>query len=257
MSCGVAAAPPGTQPRALFVTADAALYGAKHRGVQLLLSSDLEDTPHEILRDRPRRPVPPGRRRWDDATDRPYAADAAAAVADAVQAMAEGMAETPADLAGALRWVGDTLLAPLDLDRWVLSSVRDPGAEGDAGSFVLDSLGLRRARLNADPAPVEEADIASETRPLDQFPAAAAAVRDGAVFGFELADGSADRPSEVVVQLLQRLGMRFVVGTGAHDGDRGWLLTVYGATDHVPLSAIREVMALARASAIREDASHE
>jgi diguanylate cyclase (GGDEF)-like protein len=261
MSCGVAVAQPGTEPRALFVTADAALYGAKHRGVQLLLASDPEETQHEVLRDRPRNPAPAGRRRWDDATDRPYAADAAAAVAEAVQALAEGMGETPADLPAALRWIGDTLLAPLDLDRWVLSSVSEPGSAGEGGSFVLDSLGLRRARLSADPAPVEEADIATETRPLEHFPIAAAAVRDGAVFGFELGDGSGagadDRPSEWSAELLRRLGMRFVVGTGAHDGERGWLLTVFGATNHVPVSAVREVMALARASAIREDATHE
>ena len=59
MSCGVAAAPAGTLPRTLLVTADAALYGAKHRGAQLLLSSDLGDAEHELLRTRPR-PRAPG-----------------------------------------------------------------------------------------------------------------------------------------------------------------------------------------------------
>jgi diguanylate cyclase (GGDEF)-like protein len=253
MSCGVAAAPPGTLPRTLFVTADAALYGAKHRGAQLLLSSDLGDGEHELLRARPKRPVPPRRRRWDDATDRPYAADAAAAVAEAVQALADGLSDAPHDAAGALRWVGDTLLGPLDLDRWVLSTVR----EGPAGAeFVLDSLGMRRARLGTEPPP-EEAEIAHEVRRVEDFPGALAAMDDGYVFGYDREQGAVDTSDELTTELLRRMGMRLISGMGAREGDRGWLLTVFSATDHVPVSAVREVMALAHASAIRKDGRHE
>ncbi len=253
ISCGVAAAPAGTLPRTLLVTADAALYGAKHRGAQLLLSSDLGESEHELLRARPRKPAAARRRRWDDATDRPYAADAAAAVAEAVQALAEGLDEAPEDVPGSLRWMGDTVLGPLDLDRWVLSTVRD----GPAGvEIVLDSLGMRRARLGSEPAP-EEADIANEMRLVEDFPGAAAAMGDGWVFGYDVDQTPVDRSDELTTELLRRMGMRYVVGLGAHDEHGGWLLTVYGATDHVPVAAVREVMALARAAGIRQDDGHE
>lgn len=255
MSCGVASAPPGTEPRSVFVTADTALYGAKHRGAQLLLSSDLADGGHEVLGPQPRRGAPPHRRRWDDATDRPYAADAAAAVADAVQALSDGLADAPKDAAGALRWIGTAIMGPLDLDRWVLSAVR-PAAAGGAPALVLDSLGLRRQRLTEDPAPEEEADIGTEVRPLDQYPAAASAVAHGSVFGFELVEGSPDLPSPQTAAIISRLGMRFIAGTGATEGGQGWLLSVYGSSGHIPLSAIREVLALARAAVIREDDDH-
>ncbi|MFL6100840.1 MAG: diguanylate cyclase domain-containing protein [Actinomycetales bacterium] len=256
MSCGVASAPPGCEPRSLFVTVDAALYGAKHRGAQLLLSSDLADADHEIVGARPSRAPSAGRRRWDDATDRPYAADAAAAVADAVQALADGLADAPKDVAGALRWVGTTVMGPLDLDRWVLSQVRPMGDGDDRIAFALDSLGLRRARLTEDPAPQDEADIASEVRPVDEYPAAAAAVKDGSVFAFERVEGTPDIPSPGATALLERYDMRFLVGTGAAEDGQEWLLTLYGSQGHIPLSAIREVVALARAAAIREDDLH-
>ena len=253
MSCGVAAAPAGTLPRTLLVTADAALYGAKHRGAQLLLSSDLGETEHELLRARPRPRAPGRRRRWDDATDRPYAADAAAAVAEAVQALADGVGDAPADVPGALRWIGDTVLGPLDLDRWVLVTV----ADGPAGpEIVLDSLGMRRARLGAEPAP-EEADIANDTRLLDDFPSVAAAMREGWVFGFDINQGAIDRSDELTSELLQRMGMHYIVGLGGADSTGEWMLTVYGATDHVPVGAVREVMALARAATIGKDDRHE
>jgi diguanylate cyclase (GGDEF)-like protein len=252
MSCGVAAAPAGTPPRTLIVTADAALYGAKHRGAALLLSSDLGDGDHELLR--AARPtgsgIAPPRRRWDDATDRPYAADASAAVADAVQALAEGLGEVPRDLPAALRWIGDTVIGPLDLDRWVLNSVT--GGEGGE-RFVLDSLGLRHTRLGTEPSPAE-ADIATEAHPLADFPIAAEAVREGELFEFELGgDGEPGAGSE----LLRRMGMRFVVGAGAQNDSGGWLLTVYGSTDHVPVTAVREVVALALAAVTRQDEDHD
>jgi diguanylate cyclase (GGDEF)-like protein len=256
MSCGVAAAPAGTPPRTLIVTADAALYGAKHRGAQVLLSSDLGDGDHELLRAaRPTRlgTELPRRRRWDDATDRPYAADASAAVADAVQALADGLDEVPRDLPAALRWVGDTVLGPLDLDRWVLNSVS--GADG-AEHFLLDSLGLRHARLGAEPLPAE-ADIAAEAHPLTDFPVAADAVRDGQLFEFELGGVGDDGEPGPGSELLQRMGMRFVVGAGAQDETGGWLLTVYGSTDHVPVTAVREVVALALAAVTRQDDEHD
>ena len=256
MSCGVAAAPAGTLPRTLFVTADAALYGAKHRGAQLLLSSDLGEGDHELLRARPKRPPAPRRRRWDDATDRPYAADAAAAVADAVQTLAEGLPEAPLDVPGALRWIGDTLLGPLDLDRWALHSVSEDVGAATGPAFVLNSLGMRRARLGAQPAE-EEADIGADFYPVQDYPAAAAAIRDGTTFAFELAPGSPHAPTEATAALLRRLDMRFVVGIGVSAHGDSWVLTVYGATDHVPLTAVREVMALARASAIRKDDEHD
>lgn len=253
MSCGVAAAPAGTPPRTLLVTADAALYGAKHRGAQLLLSSDLGETEHELLRSRPRPRAPGRRRRWDDATDRPYAADAAAAVAEAVQALADGVGDAPTDVPGALRWIGDTVLGPLDLDRWVLVTV----AEGPAGpQIVLDSLGMRRARLGAEPPP-EEADIAQDTRLLDDFPSVAAAMRDGWIFGYDINQGAVDRSDELTSELLQRLGMQYIVGLGGADATGEWMLTLYGATDHVPVGAVREVMALARAATIGKDDRHE
>jgi hypothetical protein len=256
MSCGVAAAPAGTPPRTLIVTADAALYGAKHRGAALLLSSDLGDGDHELLR--AARPtgsgIAPPRRRWDDATDRPYAADAAAAVADAVQALAEGLGEVPRDLPAALRWIGDTVLGPLDLDRWVLNSVTGGEGDGDGDErFVLDSLGLRHTRLGTEPSPAE-ADIATEAHPLADFPIAAEAVRKGELFEYELgSDGEPGPRSE----FLRRIGMRFVVGAGAQNDSGGWLLTVYGSTDHVPVTAVREVVALALAAVTRQDDDHD
>ena len=253
MSCGVAAAPPGTPLRRLLGTPDPARDGAKHRGAQLLLSSDLDETEHEVLRARPKRPVPPRRRRWDDATDRPYAADAAAAVAEAMQALAEGLADAPLDAPGALRWIGDTLLGPLDLDRWVLSTVRD-GAQGE--QFALDSLGMRRARLDAEPPP-EEAEIAGEVRLVDDFPGARAAMDEGYVFGYDREQGAVDTSDELTTELLRRMGMRQISGIGAREDGRGWLLTVFCAADHVPVTAVREVMAVARAAAIRKDGRHD
>jgi hypothetical protein len=92
---------------------------------------------------------------------------------------------------------------------------------------------------------------------VQDYPAAAAAIRDGTTFAFELAPGSPHAPTEATAELLRRLDMRLVVGIGVTAPDDSWVLTVYGATDHVPLTAVREVMALARASAIRKDDAHE
>ena len=178
MSCGVAAAPAGTP----------AAQPGGHRRCRAV-RREAPRGPARCCRPTSRRPStrccardPRGRcrarrRRWDDATDRPYAADAAAAVAEAMQALAEGLSEAPLDAPGALRWIGDTLLGPLDLDRWVLSTVRD-GPQGE--QFALDSLGMRRARLDDEPPP-EEAEIAGEVRLVDDFPGARAAMDEGYV----------------------------------------------------------------------------
>ena len=107
-----------------------------------------------------------------------------------------------------------------------------------------------------DPDP-EEADIANDARPVEDYPAAAAALADGTVFGSDLDPDSSHQPTPAAAALLRRIGMRFVVGTGAFAGDQGWLLTMYGASDHVPVTAVREVLALARAATIGKDDGHE
>jgi hypothetical protein len=127
--------------------------------------------------------------------------------------------------------------------------------------FLLDSLGLRHVRPGSVPS-ADEAAI-GQPRAVSDFPTAEAAIREGTVFGFELdpqpTDGvpPVEAPTEVTTDLLRRMGMRFVVGAGAR-GDTGeWLLTLFGSTDHVPVTALREVLALALAAATRQDGEHE
>jgi hypothetical protein len=115
---------------------------------------------------------------------------------------------------------------------------------------------MRRARLGTPPTP-EEADIANDTRLVEDFPGVASAMREGWVFGYDVDQGAVDRSDELTSELLRRIGMRYVVGLGGRDSTGEWMLTVYGATDHVPVAAVREVMALARAATIGKDDRHE
>ena len=79
----------------------------------------------------------------------------------------------------------------------------------------------------------------------------------GWVFGYEVEQEQVDRSDELTTELLRRMGMRYVIGLGAHDSTGEWLLTLYGTTDHVPVSALREVMALARAATFGKDDRRE
>ena len=88
---------------------------------------------------------------------------------------------------------------------------------------------------------------------VEDFPGAQAAMREGYVFGYDREQGAVDTSDLLTTELLQRMGMRLISGIGASDDRGDWLLTVFSATDHIPVSAVREVMALA----IRKDAVHE
>jgi diguanylate cyclase (GGDEF)-like protein len=224
ISCGVAVVPAGLAGRDALAAADAAQYAAKTRGALLVVASDLADVAPERRRSKRR------------ATDRPRPQPGAAqGVLDVVVSLAEQLPEAPDSPGGRLRWLGERLLAPLDLQEWSLSQV---DLVGDR-LLTTDSLGLRQTPLAS--APPYDLQVDKRFR-LDDFPLSLAAVERDQWFAVEVDDPAADAQERDV---LREMGMRHVVAVGCRDGVVGWLLELYGRGATTDLSAVGSVLALA------------
>ena len=203
ISCGIAVASAGMRPRAALEAADAAQYAAKARGALLVVASDLADL-EDVAPERRR-----GRRRTTDRRHPPQ--DLAAGVAEVVNDLAELLAEAPESVGGRLRWLGERLLAPLDLQEWSLSHVDLARAR----LLSTDSMGLRRMPISSTQS--YDLQVDAQFR-LDTYPDSARAVEHDAWFAVSAEDERAD-PAERAV--LDEMGMRHVVALGCRDGDDG------------------------------------
>jgi hypothetical protein len=164
-------------------------------------------------------------------------------VAAAVQALADGLDEQPVDLPSALRWIGDTLLGPLDLDRWTLREVR-PGPYGE--EFALDSLGMRRSRMAVRP---DEEQLVEEHFTLSRYPRESGAVEHRTVFTVDTSEpDTADPAHDDERRMFRDMGIRYIVGAGGVEAGRRWLLVLLARSEHVPMAAIRDVLTLALSS---------
>ncbi|WP_460460663.1 sensor domain-containing diguanylate cyclase [Angustibacter peucedani] len=224
ISCGVAVVPPGLAARDALAAADAAQYAAKTRGALLVVASDLSDVEPERRRIRRR------------GSDRPRPASAITdGVTQVVTDLADRIAEAPGTVGGRMRWIGERLLAPLDLQEWSLSFV-DLAGDRMLGT---DSLGLRHTPITT-PQPY---DLQVDRRfRLDDYPMTEAAIERDAWFVVAVDDEDAD-PGERAV--LHDMGMRHVVALGCRDAQDGWLLELYGRTPGLEVQAVGSVLALA------------
>lgn len=224
MSCGIAVVPPGLPAREALAAADAAQYAAKTRGAVLVVASDLTDVQPE--RRRVRRRI----------SDRPRPASGTArGVVEVVLELAERMAEAPDTVGGRMRWIGERLLAPLDLQEWSLSWADLAGER----MLSTDSLGLRRTPVTA----AQPYDLQVDRRfRLDDFPLSVRAVEQDAWFAVAVDDEHAD-PGERAV--LDEMGMRHLVALGCHDGRDGWLLELYGRAPRLDIAVVGSTLALA------------
>lgn len=224
MSCGVAVVPAGLPAREALAAADAAQYAAKSRGALLVVASDLTDVEPERRR---------ARRRIGD-RPRP-ASGTATGVVEVVVELAERLAEAPDTVGGRLRWIGERMLAPLDLQEWSLSWA---DLSGDR-MLSTDSLGLRRTPVTA-PQPY---DLQVDRRfRLDDFPLTLRAIERDEWFAVAADDQDAD-PGERAV--LVEMGMRHLVALGCHDRQNGWLLELYGRDPRLDSQTVGCVLALA------------
>ena len=232
VSCGVAAAPAGTAGRVLMNAADDAQYAAKRRHAQVVIASSLDAPTTERL-PRPRW-VPPARRVRRDAAP---GSTLAAAVAALAEGAADDWSDLPSTAAGRLRWLGEHLMAPCQLEQWSLSRV------DGAGCLETIAMGMLRART------VEGAahDLMVERRfVLTDYPTSARAIATGSVFGVEVDDDAAD-PAERAV--LQEMGVRYVVGLGVDDAGEQLLLELHGDRASTPCQVLTDLLVVA-ASAV-------
>jgi diguanylate cyclase (GGDEF)-like protein len=232
VSCGVAVVPAGLAARDALAAADAAQYAAKTRGALLVVASDLADTGPDRRRGR--------RRQGHRTTSAPVLAEG---ILQVVVDVAERLTEAPDSVGGRLRWIGERLLAPLDLHEWLLSHV-DLG--GDR-LLTTDSLGLRHTAISAPSTPtVQPYDLQVDTRfRLDDYPLTLTAVERDCWFAVDADDEDAEAGERAV---LRDMGMRHLVAVGCRDGDDGWLLELYGRTPAVDARTVGSVLALAASS---------
>ncbi len=224
VSCGIAVAPPGLPARNALAAADAAQYAAKSRGALLVVASDLTELEPERRRSRRR------------LTDRPRAPSALGeGLAQVVTELADLLADAPDSVGGRLRWIGERLLAPLDLQEWSLSRV---DLNGDR-LLLTDSLGLRHTPISAPQAYDLQVD---RTFRLDDYPMSTQAIERDGWFSVAVDDEHAD-PEERAV--LRDMGMRHLVAIGCSDGSTGWLLELYGRGTALDASVVGSVLALA------------
>jgi diguanylate cyclase (GGDEF)-like protein len=227
ISCGVAVLPAGLAGRDALAAADSAQYAAKSRGALLVVASDLPDVAPERRR---------SRRRFSD-RPRPLP-ETAQAVLDVVASLAEQLPEAPDSPGGRLRWLGERLLAPLDLQEWSLSQV---DLVGDR-LLTTDSLGLRQTPLAS--APPHDLQVDKRFQ-IDDFPLTLAAVERDQWFSVDVDDPRADAQERTV---LSEMGMRHVVALGCRDATTGWLLELYGRRAGTDLTAVGSVLALGAAA---------
>ncbi len=224
VSCGIAVVPAGLAGRDALAAADAAQYAAKSRGALLVVASDLPDVAPERRRS--------GRRRSGE-RPRPLP-ETAQAVSEVVADLAEQLPDAPDSVGGRLRWLGERLLAPLDLQEWSLSRV---DLVGDR-LLSTDSLGLRHTPLTG----ARPYDLQVDARfRLDEFPLSRVAVERDQWFTVDVDDEAADAQERAV---LREMGMRHVVALGCRDGATGWLLELYGRGGPTDLRAIGSVLAM-------------
>lgn len=224
VSCGVAVVAAGLAAREALAAADAAQYAAKTRGALLVVASDLTDAEPERRRVRRR------------TLDRPRpASGTTAGVAEAVTDLAERLADAPAAVGGRMRWIGERLLAPLDLQEWSLSTV---DLAGDR-LLTTDSLGLRHTPTTT-PQPYDRQ--VDRRFHLDDFPVTEQAIEREAWFAVAVDDEGAD-PAERAV--LHEMEMRHVLALGCRDGQQGWLLELYGRSAGLDVQTVGSVLALA------------
>ena len=227
ISCGIAVVPAGISGRDAVAAADAAQYAAKTRGALLVVASDLPDI------------APERRRRRRRTSDRPAVAlSTTQAVCEVVTTLADQLTEAPDTPGGRLRWLGERLLVPLDLQEWSLSRV---DLVGDR-MLATDSLGLRQTPLTS--VPPHDLQVDKRFR-LDDFPLSAAAVERDQWFALSVDDASADAHERAV---LHEMGMHHVVALGCRDGVTGWLLELYGRNSGADLRAFASVLALGAAA---------
>ncbi|KQX69647.1 GGDEF domain-containing protein [Angustibacter sp. Root456] len=226
VSCGIAVVPSGISGRDAVAAADAAQYAAKTRGALLVVASDLPDIAPERRRNRRRNSDRP-----------PTALSTAQAVCEVVTTLADQLSDAPDTPGGRLRWLGERLLTPLDLQEWSLSRV---DLVGDR-MLSTDSLGLRQTPLSSVPAHDRQVDKRFR---LDDFPLSQAAVECDQWFRVAVDDPEAD-PHERAV--LHEMGMHHVVALGCRDGVTGWLLELYGRDSGADLRAVGSVLALGAA----------
>lgn len=238
VSCGVATAPAGTAPRVLMNAADDAQYAAKRRHAQVVVASTLDRS--DVARvPRPRWVAPTRRVRRDPVPG--------ATVAAAVAALAEGSidswADLPATCAGRLRWLGERLMAPCQLEQWSLSRVDGSGA------LVSTAMGMLRARTTGRP---HHDVMVDDHFVLADYPVSARAIAAGAVFVVEVDDEDAD-PAERAV--LREMGVRYVVGLGLDDGDQQHLLELHGDRVSTPSGALADLLVLAATAVLARPVS--
>lgn len=227
VSCGVAAAPAGSPPRALLAAADDAQYAAKRRGAQVVVSS----SPGA---DRAQQPAT--RQRWVAPARRVRRPDAgtSATVEAALSAVAEGLGsrreDPPAGTAERLAWLGERLMAPCSLQRWTVSGA------GESGELTTLTMGLLHARGPG----WSETDLLLDTAfRLVDYPVTARAIAADAVFTVVVDDEAAD-PAERAV--LVAMGVSYVVGVGVHTEDADLLLELHGDSSSISAPALSDLL---------------
>ncbi|GAA4345609.1 sensor domain-containing diguanylate cyclase [Angustibacter luteus] len=227
ISCGIAVATAGIGAQTALETADAAQYAAKTRGALLVVASDLSDAGSAAAERRR------GRRRTHDR--RHPAQELTAGVTAVVNDLAELLLDTPESVGGKLRWLGERMLAPLDLQEWSLSKVDLAGPR----LLTTDSMGLRRLPMSSTQS--YDLQVDAQFR-LDTYPATAHAVEHDTWFTISAEDPRAD-PAERAV--LREMAMHHVVALGCRDGDDGWLLELYSKSAALDVVTVGSLLALA------------
>ena len=235
VSCGVATAPAGTLPRRLLNAADDAQYAAKRRGAQVVIASDSGAVPVEEKVARPRWVAPTRRVRRN--------AGSAATLAAAVSALAEGAADGWPEVTGTsaarLRWLGERLLSPCQLEQWMVSQVNAPGVLETVAMGMLRARTAERSRHSL---------LVDASFRLEEYPVTARAIEECAVFAIDVDDEAAD-PAERAV--LREMGARYVVGLGVRDSGDELLLELHGDRTSTPSAVLADLLVLAGTAVLR------
>jgi diguanylate cyclase (GGDEF)-like protein len=187
--------------------ADAAQYRAKRTGVSLVQLS--ADCPLPTLNPSEPDGQAPRRRRTSESGD-------VGAAATAALSRWRRTFERPS-VVHRLEALGDACVTLLDLNRWLLSEV-----PVGSPTMHIRRINVRRRTPGLTPFP----PIDQQIHAVDDYPATAAALRDGSGFSVHVDDASAD-PAERA--LLAELGNSYVILLADTDRrGRGWVLELYG-----------------------------
>lgn len=213
--------------------ADAAQYRAKRTGIPVVVLGPDEDLPLPV--------EPPPEERTDRRRRSSETGDVGGAARATLERWRSSLTATSA--VPRLETLGDTALALLDLNRWLLSEIPI-----GSPTIHIRSIHVRR-RLPG---------MASSFPPLDQqifalddYPATAAALRTGRGFQIHVDDPTAD-PDER--RLLAQLGVDYLILVAETDVDgRKWVLELFGDEESQPLEdAVALVEALGSRTLGRE-----